>query len=186
VADTDFSYTSQTRAFYMSRSGSFAVIVWAGSGITEEAFREHCDAFAEAAKRLGPARVVLNHSIRFTPTPVQRAMVVAQAAGMGVGSLERVAIIAGSALVRGAATAIQWLLRPRWEIKLYAPSEISQALQWLLEIHPFDLSLATAEIDRGLELVGMPKVFARGVRGRPHRRVADRNAAGIAGFPVTE
>ena len=97
------------------------------------------------AEKLGvnktPATVSFTAS-KATPTAAQRKQLEAEEARFAFGNVERNAILSDSAVVRGAITAIQWLLRSKAQMKAFRVDHVTQALQWLHEREPFDLAEA--------------------------------------------
>lgn len=157
MTEPELSFTSKSLAFHVVRVGPLGVIVWRDPPISDDEFAEHLDVFANAATQLGPAAVVLNHSENFRPSPRQRAMVKDNAARMGTARLERLALIAGTTVVRGALTAITWILPEQWETRAFPPNELEEALQWLRLGRAFDIQLAETEVRRGLHLLRGPE-----------------------------
>ena len=62
----------------------------------------------------------------------------------------------GSALVRGAMTALRWAFRGKTDLRAFAPGLEREALQWLSEGVSFDVEAAYNFVRMDAEITGYP------------------------------
>jgi hypothetical protein len=94
------------------------------------------DAYGDAAEQViregTGMRTVLNLSPKHGPNAAQRRRLV-QRKGARFHEIVRIALISDSAMVRGAITAMQWLVGSPTQTKTYRPSEHLEAARWAAE-----------------------------------------------------
>lgn len=153
MTDPSFTYLSRTRAFYLSRMGPFGLIVWTTRPVSDGEFVEHCEAAIQMKTLHGPALVFLNYALDFAASTKQRSILKTYEERMGLGQLERLAIISESIFVRGVFAALSWFISGLRSTKMFPATEINQAFAWLNELHAFDEMLARRELAHGTELI---------------------------------
>jgi hypothetical protein len=102
------------------------IVVSLGSQRTPDAtWRAYVDACIELCRKLGPPEAALLVAPFVAPSAAQRHDLAQHDAETGYGQLQRVALVSGSAMTRGAITAISWLLRQ--PLRTYSPQQLGQA-----------------------------------------------------------
>lgn len=114
--------------------------------IDDDTWREYLGHSANSVRSNGPFHGVLFWAPKHGPSAHQRKMLIddfAKAVRLDV--QRRVALVSGSALVRGTITAIKWFTRSN--VVAFAPSEHQRALDWLAEDIAFDRAQAGRALD---------------------------------------
>jgi len=95
----------------------------------------------------GPATLVLAYFAAGNPTATQRKM--SADATQKSRLADRVALVTESVVIRGAFTAIQWILGKTTANKAFSPGDVRKAIAWLAEAQPVDAD-ATYRLARQL------------------------------------
>lgn len=107
-------------------------------------FMKECIAATRSHTRAG-GRGGLSYFLGAPPGPSQRRIIVDALQREGISAGERTVIVSGSALVRGAATALGWLTRA--DTRTFTPKELSEAARYAA----FDDDALAAQLLRYLE-----------------------------------
>jgi hypothetical protein len=125
------------------RVSDLLIVAAPGSGWPDDEWRDHMEQTAELRARLGSQRVVLTYSPDGAPSARQRRIVNDYRERIGVADVRAQAVISQSALVRGAVTAMTWLMRPPYEMRSYPVSQLNAAFAMLRPHGEFDVTRAT-------------------------------------------
>jgi hypothetical protein len=123
------------------RQGTLLIIACAAKSWSDAAWTEFLEGtLALEAEMGGPALLVLTYFPDGNPTARQRRASVDVAKKSRLA--DRVALLSDSAIIRGAFTAIQWVLGKQTDQKAFRPSEVSEAIDWLAQAHAIDVIAA--------------------------------------------
>jgi len=127
-------------------------LVAAGRRPIEDDTWRQCVGHGAASMKSGPFHGVLFWTPTHGPSAPQRKMLTDELARSGhLDVRRRVALISGSAFVRGTITAIRWFTRSN--VAVFAPKEAHRALDWLAEAIAFDRTQAQRALDEIIDAV---------------------------------
>jgi hypothetical protein len=131
------------------------LIVASGDIIDDASWEDHCLICGGFVKRYGPHTGVLSWAPDYAPTAKQRRHIIDKHGdAVAVANQRRLAIVSASSLVRGAITAISWVLSDTMKTRAFAPREVGEAFMWLREEIRFDQTAARAVLADVIHAVG--------------------------------
>ncbi len=150
----DFIQSSQGQ-FVFARIEELSIMV-VGDRIGEDEWQEGLEAAVVAC--LGQrVLATLTHSANITLNARQRRVSTEVLQKHGALPAECVALITGSQLVRGAATAFSWITPRAFKLRAFSPLDSEGALTWLRQHAAFDLSVARTSLAEMVASVAMVK-----------------------------
>lgn len=124
--------------------------------ITDEQWTEYLEgAYAIAKKLRRPPLVGVMCCTDAFPSAKQRQMSKDFIDKYYDTRFHRVAIVTESAVIRGAMTAMRWVI-PTLTMRAFLPSAIGEGVNWLREVAEFDAALALDAWSDGLTKFAMP------------------------------
>ncbi len=154
MADTPV-FSTQRAQIAISRVGELSMFV-AAAKIDDDEWSEWIDLGARYVAEFGPVVIGLNYSNGTGPSSKQRASLAARKDDLQFDKVKRQVLLTDSVLLRGAITALGWLLRTPVEQRAMASRDISKALTWLGEIGQFDRERALLRMSEMSARVGLP------------------------------
>ncbi len=145
--------TTPKKTLSWARVGEVYILATSPAPIDTDELIALLEALTVDRKANGKARGALQYSPTQAPNATQRKLIKDRYEGEI--DYERFALIAASALVRGALTAMSWLMG-KSQTKPFAPTDLKRALQWLAELTPLDLEQAMETLDASVQIVGYP------------------------------
>ena len=140
------SHASADGIIHYGREGTLLFVVTAAPSWSDASWREMLDGSLAMETRMGSAALlVFSYCPEGLPTAVQRRMSVETTHKSRLA--DRVALLTDSAFVRGALTAIQWVLRKETNTKAYRPADVEAAIRWLALGHAIDVPAALRRAD---------------------------------------
>jgi hypothetical protein len=136
-----------------TRIGQVYILATAAAPIDTDELIALLEGLSADRKANGRARCALQYSPSQAPNAAQRKLLKDRYEGEI--DYERFALVASSALVRGALTALSWLMR-KSQTKPFAPTDLKRAFEWLAELTPLDLQQAMQTLDASVQSVGYP------------------------------
>lgn len=133
----------------VERFGPILLQATGSQPITDGEWASYIELIREDTKTNGAALLGIQYSLTQAPSAAQR-----KAAAELSATFSHFALISSSMLVRGAVTAISWLLRSKIETRAFAPSEVRAALEWLSKAQHFDVEEAFARLTTAAQAVG--------------------------------
>jgi len=148
----------------MIRTGDLLIAAVNRKPITASVWNEYLDTLAVLARNEGAASGGLQYTLDHGPNAEQRKALSLREDELGMDKLRRVAIVSDSILVRGAVTAMSWMIKSSAQTKLnsFKPADYASAFRWLGEQVTFDESQANTAFQQALRAVGLePEVAAK-------------------------
>ena len=128
--------------FYFRQLDELALNVSSAHEITDAGWMEFLNGSLATARKLGlRPKVTIAYFARAYPNATQRRAAKDFIDQNAVRTIERLAALTNSALLRGALTALNWIM-PDSKMRAYEPREYSQALTWVHEVAEFDVASA--------------------------------------------
>jgi hypothetical protein len=119
-----------------------ALNVSAATEITDAGWLEFLTGSFATARTLGlHPKATIAYFSRAFPNATQRQLAKKFIEQNRVRKLERLAALTDSAMLRGALTALNWIM-PDSQMQAYTPREYAQALSWVHEVANFDVASA--------------------------------------------
>ena len=127
---------------YFVGCGELIMVHYAADTISDDEFELYCDRLLTYIDADGPKPVALLFG-DYPPNANQRRLIKERMEKKAQMQAKRVALVSESALVRGALTAIGWLLNnPDNSMRAFAGRDIDGALSWLAKEAIFDQAKA--------------------------------------------
>ena len=128
--------------FYFRQLDEFALNVSSAKAITDAGWMEFLNGSLGVSRKLGVLpKVTIAYFARAYPNATQRQAAKKFIDENAVRNIERLAALTDSAMLRGALTALNWIM-PDSKMQAYSPREYAQALTWVHEIADFDVASA--------------------------------------------
>jgi hypothetical protein len=126
--------------------------------ISDAGWQEMLQFLCQTAAASGPVTASLNWCPKHGPSNAQRNLLTkgSYADAMQIDKTRRSAIMSDSVVVRGALTAIGWLLGAKFQARAFAPKELPAAFEWTSEECNVDRAVAERAHPQLLEAIAAP------------------------------
>lgn len=146
----------------MIRTGDLLIAAVNRKPITASVWDEYLNTLATLARNEGAATGGLQYTPDHGPNAAQRKALSLREDELGMDKLRRMAIVSDSVVVRGAVTAISWMIKSSAQTKIssFKPTDYSEAFRWLHEQVAFDENEAHTAFQLALRAVGLEPEIA--------------------------
>lgn len=138
-----------------SRSGELSLFV-AARHLSDEDWLEWLDLGPSYVREHGEPLAILNYSTGSGPNAKQRGLLAAKSEELGLSKLRCQVLLTDSVLLRGAITAMTWLIKTPAQQKAMSTKEVGAALEWLGQHVRLEPRAAIAHLNEMAGLVGIP------------------------------
>lgn len=137
-------FTPQKKAI-TDRVGELHLVYSNVPGIDDSEWDAYIELFRALTQEHGPPRAVLLLTPRGGPNAAQRRRLSEAGAQIGLDQVQRTALMTASTLVRGAITAIAWLM-PKVTLRSFGMGALDQALTFVAGAAKFDRAAVEARV----------------------------------------